>query len=312
MAGLKTWFVIINPTSGNGSGKKKWAKIKRLLNTYGFDFDYAFTEYKNHSNQIVKSVIKKGYKNIISVGGDGTLHNIVNGIMQQNKISTKSITIGVIPIGTGNDWAKTHHIPKNLESAIQIIKKGKIKIQDIGKIEYKNENRKPVYFMNLAGIGFDGYVVSRVKEYKRLGSLAYLFGALAGLMSFKKFQSKVHLNTKQISGKTLMILIGLCKYSGGGMQLTKTPNPFDGLFDISIVKNLKKFDVIKNITKLFNGKIVNNKYVESHKCNTITIEIFEENLPYIQADGELIGSGNISVTIIPLAFSFYCKKKSAN
>ena len=259
MANLKTWFVIINPTSGNGSGKKKWPKIKGLLKTYGFSIQFAFTEFDKHSGQIVKTAIEKGFINIISVGGDGTLHNIVNGIMQQRKTPSTNITVGVIPIGTGNDWIKTHNIPMNTEKAIQLIKKGSTKLQDVGEIEFANQDKEPVYFINLAGVGFDGHVVSNIEKYKHFGVISYLIGALLGLMSFKNFRSKVLFNSKEISGKTLMVLIGLCKYSGGGMQLTKSPNPFDGLFDISIAKNFSKVDVIKNISRFLMVILLNIK-----------------------------------------------------
>ena len=305
MANLKTWFVIINPTSGNGSGKNKWLKIKSLLKTYDFSIQYAFTEFDKHSGQIVKTAIEKGFINIISVGGDGTLHNIVNGIMQQRKTPSTNINVGVIPIGTGNDWIKTHNIPMNTEKAIQLIKKGITKLQDVGKIEFANQDKEPLYFINLAGVGFDGHVVSNIEKYKRFGAISYLIGVLLGLMSFKNFRSKVLFNSKEVSGKTLMVLIGLCKYSGGGMQLTKSPNPFDGLFDISIAKNFSKVDVIKNIFKIFNGTIVKYKKVETHKCTKIIVENIENNQPFIQADGELVGKGNISVSLVSRSFSFY-------
>ncbi len=245
MANSNRWFVIINPTSGNGSSRKKWPQIKTLLASYNFDFDFAFTEHENHSPELVQQAIENGFLNIICVGGDGTLHNIVNGIMNQTKVSSNKINIGVIPIGTGNDWVKTHNIPNDFEKAIQIIKNGNKKIQDLGKIEFLNKDRKPVYFNNLAGVGFDGFVVSKVHKYKHFGALAYLTGAVLGLFSFKNFNSNILVESKEIYSKTLMVLVGLCNYSGGGMQLTKEPNPFDGLFDISIAKNIGKFDIIK-------------------------------------------------------------------
>ena len=105
-----------------------------------------------------------------------------------------------------------------------------------------------------------------------------------------------------------MVLVGLCKYSGGGMQLTESANPIDGLFDISIAKNLSKLDIFKNIFKLFNGKIVKQKKVEVLKTDRITILTKNEIVqPFIQADGELIGKGSIKVSIIPKAFSFFVK-----
>ncbi len=305
MANSNRWFAIINPTSGNGSSKQKWPQIETLLKDYNFDFDFAFTEHENHSHQLIQQAINDGFLNIICVGGDGTLHNIVNGIMNQSEVLSNEVTIGKIPIGTGNDWVKTHNIPNEFEKAIQLIKNGNKKTQDLGKIEFLDEDRKPVYFNNLAGVGFDGFVVSKVHKYKHFGALAYLAGAVLGLFSFKNFKSKIMVESTEINSKNLMILVGLCNYSGGGMQLTKDANPFDGLFDISIAKNIGKLDIIKNLTKLFNGKIVNHKKVETLKSNTISITIDEENLPFIQADGELIGKGNIQFSVVPKAFSFY-------
>jgi YegS/Rv2252/BmrU family lipid kinase len=302
----KKWFVIINPISGNGKSKKKWPEIKKQLEISGFDFEFAFTKYSKHSSILLNAAIEKGVTNIICIGGDGTLHNIVNGIMNQKILPTHKITVGMIPIGTGNDWVKTHNISKNVVKAIRTIEKGNISTQDVGKIAFTNNKNQFVFFNNLAGIGFDGFVTTKVVKYKHFGSMAYLIGAVIGLFSFKNFNSKVYTHSKCYSGKTLMILIGLGRFSGGGMQLTKTPNPFDSLFDISIAKDLSKLEIIKNLGKLYSGKITNNRSVLTAKSNTIKIDVEEKLLPFIQADGEVIGTGNISITIVPKAFSFYC------
>ena len=306
MNATKRWFVIINPTSGNGASRRMWPKIKTLLESEGFDFDFEFTRRSNHSKELVQSAISRHSKNIICVGGDGTLHNIINGIFTQHIVNPSEIQVGVIPIGTGNDWVKTYNIPLDIKKAIAIIKKGNTKQQDIGKIEFIDEERETIYFNNLAGIGFDGFVVNKVGKYKHLGSLAYLIGAVAGLFSFKNFSTSVKLNDTEVKTKSLMILAGLCNYSGGGMQLTKDPNPNDGLFDISIAKDLTRFDILKNLFNLFNGKITKHVKVENHKTDKLSISIHSEKLPFIQADGELIGTGNIRLSIIPNTFSFYC------
>lgn len=307
MTDSKKWFVIINPTSGNGSAKKLWPKIEQLLLTYQFDFVFTFTAFKKHSVDLVHSAVNQGFKNIISIGGDGTLHNIINGIMTQNNVVSSSIRVGIIPIGTGNDWVKTYNIPKDIEMAIQIIKNGNISKQDLGKIEFLNQSKPPVYFNNLAGVGFDGYVVSNVDKFKHFGALAYLIGTIKGLFSFRNFDVEVCVNSKTIKTKSLMVLIGLCNYSGGGMQLTKTPNPSDGLFDISIAENFSKWDIVKNMFNLFNGHIVNFKKVQSHKANAITVKIAQNEKPFIQADGELIGKGSLTISLLSNVFTFCCK-----
>jgi YegS/Rv2252/BmrU family lipid kinase len=307
MTNSKKWFVVINSTSGNGAAKKLWPKIEQLLLTYLFNFEYAFTTHQKHSIKLTQNAINQDFINIISIGGDGTLHNIVNGIMSQDKVASTNITVGVIAIGTGNDWVKTYGIPKDIESAIQIIKNGNTTQQDIGKIELLKQNNSRIYFNNLAGAGFDGLVVSKVGKYKHFGPLAYLVGTTMGLFAFRNFKTEVLINSKTISSTTLMVLIGLCKYSGGGMRLTKTPNPSDSLFDVTLAENFSKWDIVKNIPNLFNGSIVNFKKVQTFKTKSITVKILQEDEPFIQADGELIGSGDFRITLLPNAFSFYCK-----
>ena len=297
------WFVIVNPASGNGAAKKKWKHINNELIKQKFDFDFKFSEYKNHSSKLVKKVLKQNFTKIICVGGDGTLHNILNGILSLNLTNIYEIKIGIIPIGTGNDWVKNYAISTNYKKAIAILKNENTVSQDIGKITILSTNNI-VYFNNLAGIGLDGFVVNKVNNYKKLGTLAYIVGALVSLTSYKKPTLKIELNKKVISGKTLMLLIGLCKYSGGGMQLTKNSNPTNGLFDISYIQKINLVTILSNIKGLFNGNITNHKLVNNYKTSSIKIQVLDTEKTYIQADGELIGSGNFSVELLPKAIHF--------
>ena len=301
------WFVTVNPTSGYGASKKKWPLIFNELKQQQFSFEFAITTHKFHAETLVQNAINKGFKKFICVGGDGTLHAIVNGILSSNTLHISKIKIGIIPIGTGNDWVKTYNISKNYKEAIQIIKTENTVQQDIGKITLNPEN-KVIYFNNLAGIGFDGYVVNKVHKFKNLGSLAYLSGALVSLFSYKKPLLELTFNSTVIKSKTLLLFIGICKFCGGGMQLTKNPNTTDGLFDISFVKNITFFQIIANISGLFNGKITNKKIVENYKTNQLKIKVLDNQETYIQADGELIGSGDFSVTILPKALTFIVPK----
>jgi YegS/Rv2252/BmrU family lipid kinase len=297
------WFVIINPTSGNGKSKKLWPVIYNELIKNEFDFEFSFTEFKNHSTILVQDYLLKGFTNFISIGGDGTLHNIVNGIFQLNPNNLNEIKLGVIPIGTGNDWVKTYQISTDIKKAIQTIKKQYTIQQDIGKIELANMEY-PYFFNNLAGIGFDGFVVNKVNKFKYLGFLAYLTGALVSLTKFKKNNLKINFNSVELKGKSLMFLFGICKYSGGGMRLTKDVKVKDGLFDISYVQYINLLTVILNIFNLFNGKITNHKVVETFKTNEIQVEILSNHKAFIQADGELIPTGDFKVSILPKAIQF--------
>jgi YegS/Rv2252/BmrU family lipid kinase len=300
------WFVIVNPTSGNGASKKKWPLIFNELKHQQFIFEFAITTHKHHAEILVQDAVIKGFKKIISVGGDGTLHAIVNGILSLKTKNISEINIGIIPIGTGNDWAKTYNISKDYKDAIKTLKTNYTVQQDIGKLTLIPEN-KIIYFNNLAGIGFDGYVVNKVHKFKNLGSLAYLSGALVSLFSYKKPLLEITFNTTVIKSKTLLLFIGICKFCGGGMQLTKNPNPTDGIFDITFVKNITFLEVIVNIPALFSGKITDKKIIKNYKANKLQIKVLDKQETYIQADGELIGSGDFNVELLPKALTFIIK-----
>jgi YegS/Rv2252/BmrU family lipid kinase len=298
---LNSWFIIANPISGNHNFSSKWKQIQLLLDNSNINYSFAFTLFSKHEIELVQNAIQKGFRNIISIGGDGTLHHVVNGVMKQRYVKTSNITIAVIPLGTGNDWIKTYSIPKNIEKAITINNHKKTILQDIGVIKTKNQIYS--YFNNIAGIGYDGYTVKKLKKLKRFGSIAYLLSGLFSLLTYQKDRFKIIINNNEIETTSLMTVFGICKFSGGGMKFTGNVNTSDGLLDISIIKNITFFDFIYNIRKLYSGSIIHHKKVETYKNNSITV-IPQNQETLIQADGELIGKGTITVTIVKEAINF--------
>ena len=299
---LNSFFIVVNPSSGNTNFKKSWKTITHFLKLKNINFSYSFTEYRKHEVIIVDKAIKQGYRNIISVGGDGTLHHVVNGIMKQRYIKTSKIKLGVIPLGTGNDWIKTYNIPNSIKKSIDIIVKNNTILQDIGCI--KLSNGKKEYFNNLAGTGYDGYVVKNLNNLKKIGSLAFIVSGLYSLFSYKKTKYSISFNNKTINEKCLMILFGICKYSGGGLRVTKDPNPKDGLLDITIVKNISFLDLLFNVPKLYNGKIVHHKKVSNFKTKKIIVKNTSNSNSFIEADGEIIGINSFNISILPNAIQF--------
>ncbi|WP_452225451.1 diacylglycerol/lipid kinase family protein [Lacinutrix chionoecetis] len=299
------WFVIINPQSGNGTALKRWPTIQKLLNASHFNYKFAFTKYKWHSTELVTTAISQGFKNIICVGGDGTLHAIVNGIMHQNIEACSKIQVGVIPIGTGNDWAKHYNIPNRMEDAISLIKKNRIYKQDLGKIEFLDSNNPPVYFNNIAGIGFDGLVSKKTEKLKRLGRLSYFIAACQALVSLSNFEIYISSDKEEFNTKSMMVIVGLCKYSGGGMQLTSDPDPKDGLLDVTNVANFNVWDFIKNLPKLYNGRVHKASKISTFKTKRLTLQIAQEEGFYMQADGEVFNAETIRISLLKNTFSFY-------
>ena len=299
---LNSFFIVVNPSSGNTNFKKSWKTITQFLKLKNINFSYSFTEYRKHEVILVDKAIKQGYRNIISVGGDGTLHHVVNGIMKQRYIKTSKIKLGIIPLGTGNDWIKTYNIPNSIEKSIDIIITKTTILQDIGCI--KLSNGKKEYFNNLAGIGYDGYVVKNLNYLKRIGSLAFIVSGLYSLFFYKKKKYEIKINNLSLNKKCLMILVGLCKYSGGGLQITKDPNPFDGLLDITVVKDFSFFELLFNIPNLYNGKIVYHKKVTNYKTKKIIVKNISNTSSLIEADGEIIGINSFNISIFTKAIQF--------
>ena len=298
---VNTWFLIVNPSSGNKNFKKSWDKIKYLLKLNNIQYSFAFTQYTKHEIILIKNAIKRGYKNIISVGGDGTLHHIINGIMSQPYIKTSKIKLGVIPLGTGNDWIRTYNIPNSIEKSIDVILKNTTTLQDIGCITLFNGKKE--YFNNLAGIGYDGYVVKNLNYLKKIGAVAFLLSGLYSLFTYKKSKYTIRIKNKTLHKECLMILFGICTYSGGGLRVTKKPDPADGLLDITVVKNMTFIDLIFNLPKLYNGTIVHHKKIENYKVKDI--KIIDDYNSIIEADGEIVGTGSLHVTIYKNVIQFF-------
>ena len=296
---MNYFFLIVNPNSGTGNFQYSWKQIQECLKKQEIDYSFSFTQYPKHEILLVEEAIQQGFRNIISVGGDGTLHHVLNGMMRQRYIKSKEIKLGVIPLGIGNDWIKTYNITKDIKEAILIIKEINTDFQDIGLIKLKDSTEE--YFMNMAGIGYDGYVVNKLNTLKKFGSIAYLMSGLQGLLFYKKSKYTIEINHQKLEEKCLMVLFGICRYSGGGMQMTKGSNPKDGLLDITIAKNFSFFDLIINLPKLYNGKIVHHKKVDNFKSASLKITERSDQKSHIEADGELIGKGSLEVSILAKA-----------
>ena len=298
-----SWFVVVNPMAGAGKAKALWNKIKTGLESADLVFEHALSEYAGHEAVLSRDAVLGGYTQIISVGGDGTIQKVVNGLYSQKKISPKLIIIGVIACGTGNDWIKTHNIPLNYKKAVQAVVNKKIKAQDLGKLQISGKKNKTLYFINYAGAGFDCFVLSKLYRYKRFGALSYFLCAIVNFMRFKNLKITVVLDSATIKANVFLLGIGLCSFTGGGMRLTKNADPFDGLFDITIAQDFTKIDIIRNLPRLFNGELFKDRKVFTYRSKKI--RLFSDNGGVLsQADGEILENGSLNYSIVPAGFMF--------
>jgi len=296
------WLIIVNPNAGTRKGGKDWPKISQFLNDADLSHICVLTEHRDHANRITMEFIEKGYRKIAVVGGDGTMNEVVNGIFAQQVVPASDITLGMIPVGTGNDWSRMFGIPFEYRGAIEILKKGNTFLQDVGKIHYfKKEQPQVRYFMNIAGMGYDALVAKKanmLKEKGKGGPLSYFYFIFTGLFQYKFIDAVIEIDDQQVfKGEIFSMNVGICKYSGGGMMQVPFAIPDDGLLDITLIKKAPKWMVIRYANKLYDGTLVNLDFVNTYKGKIVRIRATGKL--YLEADGESLGNSPFVYEILP-------------
>ena len=215
------WFVVVNPTSGGGKGLTDFPHISKLLRDNDIRHEAVFTEHKHHATALTVQAINAGYRNIIVVGGDGTLHEVVNGLFIQKSVQPKEVTIAVISAGTGNDWIRMFGIPTRYSEAIRAIKEGYTFLQDVAEVDYEESKyRQTRHMANVAGLGFDAAVIKRTLQSKAKGILGkggYLWCLVRSFFSHKSTGVKIWIDDRLVYNDLLFsIAIGVCLQHSSG------------------------------------------------------------------------------------------------
>ena len=298
------WFVIVNPNAGSRKGEKDWKHISELLDKEGFEYEHFFTERKFQAIEVCKKKIEEGYKNIIAVGGDGTLNEAANGIFLQNKYNSTEITLGMITVGTGNDWGRMYNIPTKYKEAVKTIKRGRTFVQDAGFVNYQVDGKKEKrYFVNMAGMGYDALVAQKtnaMKERGKGGALAYLYNIFTGLFQYKTTFLEIDIDNERIfEGDVFSLSLGICKFNGGGMMQLPNAIPDDGIFDVTVIRKTTKSRIIRNVKNLYDGTFLKLPEVETFRGRSIAVVSRPKNSIYLETDGESLGHSPLEFMIIP-------------
>lgn len=294
------WFVIVNPVAGSGRGLIDFPQISRLLRNDDIRHDAVFTEHKHHATELAVTAANQGYRRIIVIGGDGTLNEVVNGLFIQKAVEPREILLAVIAVGTGNDWVRTFGIPQHYSEAIRAIREGRSFLQDVGTVTYTESHYTQTRYMaNVAGLGFDAYVIStfnhlKMKGYK--GGWMYLYSILKSYFRYKSSGARIWVDDKVVFNDLMFSLaIGICKYNGGGVQQLPNALADDGLLDLTIIRPVHWWHIVFRLKKLFNGDI----YQIGHVIHAQGRKVKIEAAPSIQleTDGELMGGTPVEVNI---------------
>lgn len=274
--------------------------ISKLLRDNNIHHEAVFTEHKHHATALTVQAIDSGYRNIIVVGGDGTLHEVVNGLFIQQRVDPLEVTIAVISAGTGNDWIRMFGIPTHYSEAIRAIKEGHTFLQDVAEVDYEESKyRQTRHMANVAGLGFDAAVIKRTltsNAKDKFGKGGYLWCLVRAFFSHKATGAKIWIDDRLVFNDLLFsIAIGVGKFNGGGIQQLPSAVADDGLLDVTIIRPVHWWHVVFRLRRLFNGTIYSIGHVTHAQGKKIRIESSPETP--LEIDGELYGHTPVELRV---------------
>ena len=283
-----SYKIILNPTAGQGNGLKALPQIEHLFTHSGVSFDLQRTEHPGHGIELTLQAIKEGYEVIVAAGGDGTVNEVINGLMQ-SKLEGKPIpALGVLSVGRGNDFAGSMGIPTDLPGGFQALVAGKRRSIDVGRV---TGGRYPQgrYFGNCVGVGFDAITTIEVHKLPRWGGfLGFLVAVLKTVFLYNKAPMATTVyDEKTLTQRSLLISIMNGRRLGGGFLMAPTSEPDDGLFDLCIAEQMSSFAVIKMIPHFTRGDQATQPTIKTGQAAKISITAQDGPLP-AQTDGEII------------------------
>lgn len=280
---------IVNPLAGRGRAKKIWEELEPRLK---IDCPYHtyYTEQAGDAVRLARLAQEEGAGVLISVGGDGTVHEIVNGMDLERG------TLGLIPAGTGNDFCRSLNYPRDPFEVAERIFSWKSRRVDLGRMGDS-------YFVNVIGVGFDAQVACDVnRKFRRLTGLgAYLAGILKNLVTYRNAPLELEYDGRLWTGRALLVAVGNGKYLAGGLYILPQAEPDDGWFHICLAKDIGKLETLKVLPQVISGRHTGHRDVAILKARRIKVQSPAPLM--IQADGEILGSLPLDIEVQPRALA---------
>lgn len=273
-------LIIANPAAGANRATKIIPLVEDVLKNKGIDYALEITQCKGDEISIARDGIRKGFKLIAALGGDGTVNQVVNGIVGSG------VTLGIIPAGTGSDLVKTLNIPVKIEDAVAVLLNGREHLIDIGEIKGKTwkESR---YFINIAGIGIDAVTVKELEYAKTIfkGKLAYFYALFRALKKYRGLTLKIKMKDINISVLAYLTAVANGRFFGSGFKITPDADISDGLFDVCIVERVGIIKTLLNLTKVIKGSHTKIPEVKMYRGDNVIISS-DSPMP-VEIDGEV-------------------------
>lgn len=296
--------VVVNPASANGKTGKQWPEMAAVMEQEGLSFVHTFTEQPDHATEITRSYLKEGYELIVSVGGDGTANEVVNGFFENEQLINKNASASFISTGTGRDLARTINIPADTKAAVRQIINSKPRKIDLGRVNFINNqgSEEDRFFINIAGLGLDGETACRVNRTSKAlgGFVSFLWGTVVTLALYKNKNMAITVDGQLICDEPItIVVIGNGRYFGGGMFVAPHAEINDGLFDVIILRNLSKPNLLMNLPRVYGGTHLSHPRISSLRGTEVSITSTGEAL--LELDGEQIGQAPARFKLVPQA-----------
>ncbi len=294
---------VVNPASANGRTRRTWGTLERYLRQEGLEFEVLCTTQPKDATYITQEALHKDYQRIVSVGGDGTLNEVVNGFFNGDgqKIK-KDAFLSIIPMGTGGDFARMFTVSSKPDRVYEVMAQGEAKEIDIVRGTYTgwNGQKESRFYINVADVGLGSEAVYHVNRNSKIlrGFLSFLIFGLYSVFTYKNKFLTIKVDDREAyAGRSSMVVVSNGCYFGGGMKIAPHANLSDGLLDVVIVKDLSKMELLRNVPGIYSGQHLNDPGIDFLQGRKIEI-ISEEDI-FVELDGESPGIGNLEFEIIP-------------
>jgi len=282
--------VVWNPVAGRGA--HLWPHYEAQLKRRGCSLHA--TQKAGDTARLTREAIEEGAQIVVAAGGDGTLGEVAGAVIE----SGEAVTLGVLPMGTGNDFARTIGVWGQPERALDAIFEGHTRRVDVGRIECEGAAR---FFVNVAGSGFDALVAKRINEWGKRPALrharrvgAYLLAVAREMATFRSFDLTLELDGERIETGAVLVAVANAKSYGGGMLVCPYARLDDGLFDVCVIQSVSRTQFLRAFPGVFAGKHISHPKVMMRRCRTIRVES-KQPIP-ILADGEIIERKSLGAT----------------
>lgn len=277
--------VILNPVSGGGRGRKMRDRVEKGLAGCGLDISLSVTEARGHAVELARASAFDADV-VVAVGGDGTAHEVANGLLTAGlQVGAPPAVLGVLPVGSGNDFVKMLGLADGLNGAIATVANGVARRFDVGRVRWDGGDE---FFINGAGTGIDVEVVRQALRHPRLpGVLKYLVGVLRAVIGFRAIPVRVTVDGERFDDRMMMVAVGNGKCIGGGFWVTPAAEPEDRLLDILMVTSLNYREIAAVIPRVMRGTHTGMRQVTMRQGSQIRIEATGNEPLFFQLDGEL-------------------------